>query len=215
MSTPPYVAPALQLPAFNCPRCHAYSKHYWQQTLTRVAGGTQEVGGLRIAQCAHCNRFSIWFNEHMLDPATTTAPSANPDLPEPLLCDYEEARAILPASPRGAAALMRLVIQKLCAELGQTGRDLNADIAALVKRGLDVRVQQALDVVRVIGNNAVHPGQIDVDDTATATQLFWLTNIIVDYTISQPKRIDQLYASLPEAQRKAIEQRDSRSRRDE
>jgi hypothetical protein len=146
----------------------------------------------------------------MVDPSSSIAPPPNPDLPEPLLNDFEEARAILAASPRGAAALVRLLIQKLCVALDQPGENINADIAALVRAGLPVRVQQALDVVRVIGNNAVHPGQIDVDDVNTATQLFHLVNIIVDYTISQPKHIEELYASLPESQRKAIEKRDSK-----
>ena len=58
--------------------------------------------------------------------------------------DYEEASAILDASPRGAAALLRLAIEKLCKELGENGRDLNADIASLVRKGLDPRVQKAL-----------------------------------------------------------------------
>jgi hypothetical protein len=38
-------------------------------------------------------------------------------------------------------------------------------------------VQQSLDIVRVIGNDAVHPGQIDLtDDIETATKLFVLIN---------------------------------------
>ncbi|MFN7599434.1 MAG: DUF4145 domain-containing protein [Cereibacter sp.] len=71
--------------------------------------------------------------------------------------DYDEASTILDLSPRGAAALIRLGIQKLCKELGQAGKNINDDIGALVKDGLDVRVLQALDAVRVIGNSAVHP----------------------------------------------------------
>jgi hypothetical protein len=116
---------------------------------------------------------------------------------------------ILDLSPRGAAALLRLGIQKLCKHLGETGENLNADIAALVKKGLDVRVQRALDVVRVIGNNAVHPGHIDLrDDRATAEKLFGLVNLIAELMISQPKHVQELYESLPEDARKAIERRD-------
>ena len=44
------------------------------------------------------------------------------------------------------------------------GKNIDDDIGALVKRGLDARIQKALDVVRVVGNNAVHPGQIDLRD---------------------------------------------------
>lgn len=116
---------------------------------------------------------------------------------------------ILDLSPRGAAALLRLGIQKLCQHLGETGENLYHDIAALVKKGLDVRVQRALDVVRVIGNNAVHPGHIDLrDDRATAEKLFGLVNLIAERMISQPKHVQELYESLPEGARKAIEKRD-------
>ena len=125
--------------------------------------------------------------------------------------DYEEAGTILDASPRGAAALLRLAVEKLCKGLGEPGRDLNADIASLVAKGLDQRVQQALDVVRVIGNNSVRPGQIDLrDDRATAETLFGLVNLICEKMITEPKHVDELYTKLPEAARQAIEKRDTR-----
>ena len=58
--------------------------------------------------------------------------------------------------------------EALCAPW-QKGENLNADVAKLVKKGLPVDVQQALDAVRVIGNEALHPGQMDLrDDRPTA-----------------------------------------------
>jgi hypothetical protein len=58
------------------------------------------------------------------------------------------------------------------------------------KNGLDGRIQKALDVVRVIGNKAVHPGQIDLrDDKATASKFFALVNLIVEATITSPKHV--------------------------
>ena len=106
--------------------------------------------------------------------------------------------------------LASLAIQKPCKELGQSGKNINVDIAALVADGLDPRVQQILDIVRVVGNNAVHPGQIDLrDDRATAEMLFGLLNVIVGKTISVPKRIEEVYGALPEHARDAIAKRDA------
>ena len=67
-----------------------------------------------------------------------------------------------------------------------------------------------MDIVRVVGNNAVHPGQIDLkDDTDTANKLFDLVNIIAEVLIAQPKHIKDVYNNIvPEAQRMAIEKRD-------
>jgi len=146
----------------------------------------------------------------MVYPDQVTVPSPNGDLEEDIQQDYLEAARILERSPRGAAALLRLAIQKLCQQLGQPGKNVNADIAALVRNGeIPQRVQQALDIVRVVGNNAVHPGQIDLrDDRETALRLFQLVNIIADRTISQPKQVDELYEALPEPARKQIEERD-------
>jgi len=144
----------------------------------------------------------------MVFPLTGGAPLANPDMPDEVKKDYEEARSIVSSSPRAAAALLRLAIQKLCKHLGEKGKDLNTDIANLVKKGLRSKVQRALDVVRVIGNNAVHPGEIDIrDDEETARKLFTLVNIIVYSMISEKKEIEGLYEKLPETAKKQIKQR--------
>jgi DNA-binding protein len=93
--------------------------------------------------------------------------------------------------------------------LGETGKDLNEDIGELVKKGLDVEIQQAMDVLRVVGNNAVHPGQIDIkDNKSIAVRLFDLLNLIVERRISTPKKIAALFDELPETARKAIKDRD-------
>src|SRR5439155_25473546 len=114
-------------------------------------------------------------------------------------------------SPRGAAALLRLCIQELCEQLGLPGKDLDVDIGTLVSKGLPARVQKALDIVRVIGNNAVHPGVLDIkDDTGTASKMFELVNHIAYSMITQPKEIETLYETkVPEAQKEHIEERDS------
>lgn len=169
----------------------------------------QAVHNINGSTCYNCDKLSIWLHDRLVFPNFGEAPAANPDMPEDIRRDYDEASTILDHSPRGAAALIRLAIQKLCKELGQKGKNINDDIGELVKGGLDVRVQQALDAVRVIGNSAVHPGQIDLrDDRASAETLFKLLNLIVDKTISEPKHVAEVYASLPDGAVKAIERRD-------
>lgn len=154
--------------------------------------------------------FTIWLNNKMIFPLTSTAPFPNPDLPEDISQEFEEARQILTLSPRGATALLRLCAQKLCVYLNEEGRNINKDIASLVSKGLPVKVQQALDIVRVVGNNAVHPGQIDFkDNIEIANSLFGLINLICDVMITQPKHVEQMYNTvLPDTQREAIEKRD-------
>lgn len=128
----------------------------------------------------------------MVVPAESTAEPPHPDLPGACKGDYEEARAIFAPSPRGSAALLRLVVQKLMVELGQNGKDLNKDIAALVKAGLPSQIQRMLDYCRVILNNAVHPGEIDVNDSPEiAEKLFSFINLIVEDRITRPKEIEE------------------------
>ncbi|EHV9723967.1 DUF4145 domain-containing protein [Vibrio parahaemolyticus O1:K58] len=145
----------------------------------------------------------------MLYPTHGSAPVANEDLPEDVKADYLEAASIAQLSPKGAAALLRLAIQKLCLHLGGEGKNINNDIALLVKNGLSPIVQQSLDIVRVVGNNAVHPGQIDLDEPEVVSSLFVLINVIAETMISVPKQVEKIYSGLPSGALEAIERRDS------
>lgn len=68
----------------------------------------------------------------------------NDDLPEEIKADYLEAAKIARLSTRGSAALLRLVIQKICIYLGEKGKNLNSDIGKLVKRGLPIKFRNRL-----------------------------------------------------------------------
>jgi hypothetical protein len=146
----------------------------------------------------------------MVYPTMVLGPSPNSDLSDEIQKDYDEARSIARQSPRGAAALLRLCVQKLCKQLGEKGEKIDTDIAALVKKGLPVEIQQALDAVRVVGNNAVHPGELDLkDDAGTAEKLFGVVNFIADRMITQSLALKALYDNVvSQAAREAINKRD-------
>jgi hypothetical protein len=146
----------------------------------------------------------------MIVPSEAPVPPAHCDMPEECKIDYDEARSIVAISPRAASALLRLALQKLMIALGEKGRNINDDIGSLVSKGLPVQVQQALDICRVVGNNAVHPGEIEINDTPEiAHNLFSMMNFIIEDRITRPKHIASLYNQLPENARNAIEKRDS------
>lgn len=164
-----------------------------------------------ISSCQRCDFPTIWFGETIVFPISSTAEPANIDLPEDIAQDYEEAKNISSLSPRGAAALLRLAIQKLCKHLGQSGSNINNDIKALVAAGLPSKVQEALDSVRVIGNEAVHPGELDLrDDRETANKLFRLVNFIAQKMITEPREIDEIYGALPADKLDGIKRRDGK-----
>lgn len=167
------------------------------------------IFNLTVSRCYACGKLAIWVYDRLIYPAMSGGPQPNSDLPDDIAKDYREAGAILSLSPRGAAALLRLCVQKLCIHLGMQGKSIDNDIAELVAGGLDPRIQKALDAVRVIGNNAVHPGKMNVGDNPdVALRLFDLVNIIAERMISHPKHVDAAYESLPEGAKAAIEKRD-------
>lgn len=263
---PKYIEPAIDLNAFNCPRCGALADQTWYNTyaspisdkglpliprddiadycdqqkaksndeddkaewdrtktrLVRVLEGdiylyymkdssycSFHLENVSISRCFSCKKDSAWLHKHLLHPTTSSEFTPNEDLNFDIKQDFLEATKIINYSARGAAALLRLCIQKLCIQLGEKGKNINADIASLVKKGLDPKLQKALDIVRITGNNAVHPGQIDLkDDKNTAVQLFNLINLVADTMISQPKHINELFEKLPSDAKEAIEKRD-------
>ncbi len=198
-----YRPPTLYASSFTCPKCGVLASQEWT---------TFWIGTLATSACKECNEPTVWFRNQMLYPLTGGAPLPNPDLPDDVKADYLEARSIAGLSARGAAALLRLCVQKLCIALGEKGKRIDDDIASLVRKGLDERVRQMLDSVRVIGNESVHPGQIDLrDDPELAATLFWLVNEITNEMITKPKRIAEAYAKLPQDQRDRIAARDAKA----
>lgn len=205
----PYIAPEFEKTAFNCPFCNAYAKQIWSIATYHSAGGFKNLNNVEVCFCTHCNRYSIWNEEIMIYPDFAGIEPPNEDLSEDIKKDFEEAASIFQKSPRGAVALLRLAIQKLCNQLGEKGEDINADIGKLVKKGLPVKVQQSLDSLRVIGNEAVHPGTLDLrDDTETASSLFKLVNFIAEKMLTEPKEIEEIYSKLPESKKQQIQERD-------
>jgi len=208
--TPTYIPPTVFGSKFTCPHCAAIAHQNWNARSPDFGHyGDNSLNTIRTAQCSHCEKYTLWYIDDMVYPNIGNAPPPNSDMPDSVRKIYLEAGSIMNQSPRGAAGLLRLAIQVLCAELGEPGENINADIASLVQKGLPQPVQQSLDIVRVTGKNAVHPGQIDTDDINVVATLFGLLNVIVEYMIALPARVGRLYDSLPETSRDAIERRDT------
>ncbi len=231
-----YVSPGFSSDAFNCPHCHTYAHMVWEQLFCMTSGGMAPTMTYQ-AVCQKCEKPSIWlcttsetdilahrlttlgrnagrdipsFAEGiLLHPPIATAPMPSPDLPEDCKADYMEARDLVSRSPRAAAALLRLLIQKLCKHFGEQGKNIDTDIGNLVKKGLPAQIQQALDTVRVIGNESVHPGELNLNDNpAVASTLFKLVNMIVTKMITDPREYNDLYQALPKGKLAGIAQRD-------
>jgi hypothetical protein len=207
-----YVAPEHEKGAFTCPHCQVYTTMKWDDL--SVSGHPPGVrgGGSPISRstCYHCQEACFWYDETMLYPATVNVPMPSPDLPDDLKPDYLEARQIVNASPRGAAALLRLVLQKLLIHLGEPGENINRDIGELArKEKISARTKKMLDSIRIVGNESVHPGEINLnEEPGMANALFYLINLIVLDAFSLDKYVDSLYEQLPESKRKGVEDRD-------
>ena len=214
-----YIAPNFKQKAFNCPHCGAFAHMKWESKDDLV---------YYQATCAYCSKYSLWrvtekdfdYNHYlfpakgeMLYPAFGSAPLPAEDMPEDVKNDYEEAARIFITSPRGAAALLRLGLQKLCIHLGEEGKNINADIRSLVEKGKLTGVAiKVADTLRITGNNAVHPGQIsDTDFDRVAGKMFDLINSIVKETITRPKEWNELYQLMPENARNAAEAQDKKN----
>lgn len=212
-----HVSPNLVMKSFTCPHCGVLARqNKWGHVLSQPSQQvfneiSIKAADVQISICDNCAKNCLWVKGEYFYPAKSAAPRPNPDMPPEILTDYNEAAAIYGQSPRGAAALLRLAVQKLMVYLGQPGKNINDDIAALVAQGLPKQVQQALDVVRITGNNAVHPGKLDADDVGVAQQLFPLVNIIVEYQISMPARVQELYDALPPGALAGIDKRDGKA----
>ncbi len=168
--------------------------------------------GFSVATCSSCKGISLWVNKEIVYPKQISVPPPNEDMEQGIQDLYIEASTIVVDSPKGATALLRLALQLLLEQLGKSGKNINNDIKELVNDGLSPKIQKALDLLRVVGNNAVHPGQIDLDDgREIAIKLFHVLNFITDEMISKPKELELLYSEVvPEETQQHIKERDGK-----
>ncbi len=234
MNKEEYYPPTHGQEKFHCPHCNVYAKQRWSHlgavgdayTTRGQYGATYQsnvynltisTGTLpedwSISFCEHCSNVVIWKEELIIYPKQIQVSQPNTDLSTEIQKDYLEAANVLRESPRSAAAILRLALQKLCQQLGEKGENINDDIASLVKKGLNPAIQKSLDSLRITGNNALHPGELDLtEDVERVLQLFKLLNFIAEKMLTEPKEINSFYDQLPEGAKEAVIKRDNSSK---
>lgn len=218
------IPPNFKGESFSCPHCGAFSQMTWNSLLysNRITG--YNTSDFWHVTCASCKQPNIWMQTdnyiqeldethklgELIYPIITIVPHPSEDMPDEIKKDYLEAASIYQKSPRGAVALLRLGLQKLCMHLGGEGKNINADLAKLAEDELvSKKLIKSADIIRIVGNNAVHPGTISDDDFDDVSfKLFALINMIVQQGITEPKEVDSMFGSLPEGPRQAAENRD-------
>ena len=210
-----YIPPGFEKKSFHCPACNVYAEQRWHTTQAHHhLSGFIGLKILRVSHCVYCEGFSFWINERLVFPSQITAPRAHKEMPKTVIEYYDEAREVSAVSARAAAALLRVAAKKLCESLGENEPNLNSAIGKLSKKGLPENVIQSLDTVRIVGNEGgAHEGQIDLtgtDNKEIVDKLFWLINFIVEKTITEPKEIKNLFASMPEDKKQGVAIRDKK-----
>jgi len=141
-------------------------------------------------------------------------PEPNEELNKDIKKNYNEAAAIFKLSPRASSALLRLCLEELLIQIEIPGKTLNERIGNLIGKGVDVYIRKACDLVRVHGNDAIHPREINMkDDTRIARRLFWLINKIANVEITEKKQIQKLFdETISESKKKSILKRDQKKK---
>ena len=102
------------------------------------------------------------FWEDVIYPASTTAVSVGPGVPDNLRNYYLEAAKVLEVSARASAVLSRRILQAILLEQGYTARVLGQQIDAVLNetnpdRILPLAIRRTVDAVRKFGNFSAHP----------------------------------------------------------
>ena len=163
-----------------------------------------------VSRCYHCKKWVLWKDLKIIYPRSITVENPNPDMPEVAKGWYMESAQILQDSPRASAALLRLALQEIINKVVKGGEknDINENIRILSKE-VDEDTWKAMDLIRIIGNNAVHPGEIQVEEENTE-YMYNLLNIIVQKTISNKKQIGDRFKRLPKSIKESINRRNNK-----
>ena len=171
---------------------------------------------MELSICVKCKDYLLWYDKKIVFPIVNNAPPAHPDMPDDVKTIYNEAKSIVSGLRASAALLCTAVELLIDIVVGKNKNTLSHNIGRLVQnRDLPEQVQKSLDYLRVIGDHELHPGviemeELDENDFQHTISLFELLNLIVEELIARPKKINEYYERLPQAQKDAIEKRDSK-----
>lgn len=235
-----YVPPIKDSHRFTCPTCNALASQKWKSLLYPTGlwenmtnylavididpedeeyadpqQGEQDIWS--ASHCAACGNHALWIGENLVYPLSASdgegIPQPNPDMPEPVKDLYREAAAVLPHSRRAAAALCRAALEMLAKHLTpelDSKLKLDGRLVALT-RGESTGLDKSLQVIRHVGNKALH-GADAADDLVTtflqdsstpqiAGLFFVALNDLVHEHITRPRIQQEAYDALPEGVR--------------
>lgn len=207
--------PAFNRTKFKCPRCGVVATQSWfgpylkdfRKTNTGFAQVEERIGDLGLSKCGACSAKCLWFEGQLVYPSQLTDHEVPTDLPVEVRKDFEEAAAIAEASPRAAAALLRMCIEGLCKKVAGKPKFEDA-IVELEQQGIPKAITVAMDVVRLTGNEALHGGTLyGSDDAKTVATLFRLAGLIVSWAITEKNELQELISSIGPEKFAAIEER--------
>lgn len=108
------------------------------EVLSNSSNSYWRMMNMFMSRCYSCEGFAVWNEDRLAWPSHSLKIEPQPDIPADIKDDFIEAADIVEKSPRGSAALSRLIFEKLMAHLGGRGKDINENIAHLVKNGLEI-----------------------------------------------------------------------------
>jgi hypothetical protein len=145
----------------------------------------------------------------MIYPLVGEAPPPHEEMPPRVRELYEEARGVLPASPRACAALLRVALEGLLEEAGyRQGRLADRLEKAYEDRKLSASTYKLAETLRYAGNAAAHyePWKIDPsqgeEDREMVYHLFVFINDITEELIAKPRRDEEMMRKINESVRK-------------
>lgn len=221
---PTYVTPKYLSNVFTCPYCDVTAKQKWYGRDNEVSAHLVSVSGREdrvlqffgevisddaftewlFSKCENCGQIAVWHNDEIVHPFTCPVNEPNADMPESVRNRYIEASKVIALSPVSAAALLRLALQLLLKEVLQeeSSGNIFQDIKKLKDRPIDSSLIKALDIIRISGNESVHPGTLNLNESKDdALYLFDLLNMICDQFFTQPRKMQEMYERMPESKR--------------
>ena len=123
-----YYPPKHQEEKFHCILCGVFSKQSWHDLYIAVPNRNSIKSQFTSNLCEHCMKRCFWYGDRMIVPSEAPVPPPHQDIPVSCIEEYNEARDIVARSPRAAAALLRLCLQKLVKELGEKGKNIPSNV---------------------------------------------------------------------------------------